>query len=424
MRRRMARGRKAAGALLMAMALWMGFSPTAAAVRELPRVYRLSVGQTQKIPLGAAVLSSQDETLLSLDKDTVAAIGAGETEMTVSLFGLINIGRVRVDVDDAVVLVPGGQAIGVAMTTKGVLVVGVSDVAGGSPAGSAGIRAGDVLLSINGQELTSAEHLITLAEQSGGRAMEIAYLREDMRRIASVTPVLSEGGYKLGVWARDSTAGVGTMSFYHPKTGAYGALGHAISDADTGRLLDVRSGRLMLAEITDVRKGMRGAPGELRGSFLRDRVELGSIEINSRYGVYGEMDAPLENALYPDGLPVAYQESVHTGKAQILSCIDYEGVKAYDVEILSHTRQPSRAQKSMVLRVTDQRLLEKTGGIVQGMSGSPIIQDGHIIGAVTHVFVDDPTRGYGLYIEWMLDTADGVGEKASYWKRDSANKAA
>ncbi len=413
-----------AGTAAAVMALWMAFSPTAAAVRELPRVYRLSVGQTQKIPLGAAVLSSQDETLVSSEQNTLAALGAGETDMTVSLFGLINIGRVRVDVGDAVTLIPGGQAVGVAMTTKGVLVVGVSDVAGGSPAGSAGIRAGDVLLSVNGEEVASAEHLIELAARSKGHPLEIAYLREDTRRVARVTPVLSDGGYKIGVWARDSTAGVGTMSFYDPKTGAYGALGHAVSDADTGRLLDVRAGRLMLAQITDVRKGARGAPGELRGNFLRDRVELGDIGVNSRFGVYGTLDSPLVNPLYPDGAPVAYQESVRLGAAQILSSVDGDGVKAYDIEIISCARQAVRAQKSMVLRVTDKRLLEKTGGIVQGMSGSPILQDGRIIGAVTHVFVDDPTRGYGLYIEWMLDTAEDAAPQSSYRKRESANSAA
>ena len=189
-------------------------------------------------------------------------------------------------------------------------------------------------------------------------------------------------------------------------------MGHAINDGDTGRLLPVRLGSLLQAEIVDVRRGKKGTPGELRGSFLRDQVILGDMEKNTQLGIYGYLDAPYQNPLYPDGVPVGYQESVEVGPAIILSTIDGNGVRAYSVEIVQAARQLMPAQKSMVIKVTDPVLLEKTGGIVQGMSGSPILQNGRIIGAVTHVFVDDPTQGFGVYIEWMLSTAETLDKAA------------
>lgn len=168
----------------------------------------------------------------------------------------------------------------------------------------------------------------------------------------------------------------------------------------------------MQAEIVDVKRGLRGAPGELRGSFLKNQVVLGDIRENTALGIYGAMEVPYVNPLYPEGLPVGYQESVEIGPAVILSTVDGEGVKAYRVEIIQASRQLSPAQKSMVIRVTDPELLARTGGIVQGMSGSPILQNGRIVGAVTHVFVDDPTQGFGVYIEWMLETARAMEDAA------------
>lgn len=205
---------------------------------------------------------------------------------------------------------------------------------------------------------------------------------------------------------RDSTAGVGTLSFYgtleQGEKNVYGALGHSITDADTQQLLTVGYGEIMLADVVDVRKGQVGYPGELKGSFLREQRVLGDIQRNCVYGIYGDMTHPPEHPLYPDGLPIGRKDAVHTGEASILCTVGPEGMKEYAVEIVETARQSTPAQRSLVLRVTDPELLEKTGGIVQGMSGSPILQDGRIIGAVTHVFVNDPTMGYGLYIEWML----------------------
>ena len=383
----------------------MLFSPTAQALRALPDTYRLTVGQAYALDTGVAVLSSQDERL-ELKENTLRAREQVDAEVTVNLLGLFPIGRMRVTAGDETRLMPGGAAVGVALATQG--------VAGKRPAQSAGLRAGDVIEGVNGKSVNTSKELTDLVASSKGASLNLTFNRNGERRTVTLTPSLdsASGAYRMGAWVRDSTAGVGTLSYYSPDDGTYGALGHAINDADTGNLLPVRMGSLMQAEIVDVKRGKKGAPGELRGSFLKDQVIFGDIEENTNLGVFGKMDAPYVNPLYPDGLPIGYQETVKTGPAAILSTIDGEGIKEYTVEITQVTRQMSPAPKSMVIKVTDPRLLSATGGIVQGMSGSPILQNGRIIGAVTHVFVDDPTQGYGVYIEWMLSTAEKMDEAA------------
>ncbi len=405
--------RKAGALMLMLLSAWMAFSPTSMALRALPETYRLTVDDDYRMDTGLAVLSSQDETL-QVQKGVLTARETGEKQVSIDLFGLLPLRKMRLKVDQGMTLMPGGTAVGVALATKGVLVVGVSDVQGQSPAQKAGLRSGDVIQSVNGREVSDAAHLTRLVASFDAAPLTVVYQRNGKTRAASLTPLwdAASGAYRIGAWVRDSTAGVGTLSYYNPGDGTYGALGHAINDADTGKLLPVRSGTLLQADIVDVRMGRRGEPGELRGTFLNDRRVLGSIEENTPLGIYGTLDKPFVNPLYPNGLPVGYQESVMIGPASILSTVDGEGMREYKVEIIQKTRQALPGQKSMVIRVTDEDLLKKTGGIVQGMSGSPIVQNGRVIGAVTHVCVDDPTQGYGLYIEWMLQTAEGMDKAA------------
>jgi len=399
--------RKTAGFLLLTLTAWMIFSPTAQALRGLPQRYRLTYGQSYALNMGIAVLSSQDETLVSLEKNTLSARSVGAGEVTVNLFGFLPIRRIAVDVREEMRLIPGGQAVGVALATKGVMVVGVSDISGKSPAQAAGLRAGDVIESINGNVLQSSEQLTALVSSANGENLSIVFQRDGKSNTAVLTPLMdpSSGLWRIGAWVRDSTAGVGTLSYYNPQDQSYGALGHAINDGDTGKLLPIRMGSLLKADIVSVRRGQKGTPGELRGSFLRDQQILGDIDINTNLGIYGNLDQPLSNPLYPGGLPVGYHETVEAGPAIILSTVDGNGIRAYEVEITHVDKKNASGSKNMVIRVTDPELLEKTGGIVQGMSGSPIIQDGKIIGAVTHVLVNDPTRGYGIFIENMLDAA-------------------
>ena len=307
------------------------------------------------------------------------------------------------------VLIPGGQAIGVAIRTQGVLVVGAGDN------GRDSLREGDMILSVNGVPLLESAMLTEAVNAAQGQPLSLRISRGGQESDLLLTPRYDESSraWRLGVWVRDSTAGVGTLTYYDPATGAYGALGHAITDSDTGSLLPVRKGALMQAEIVDVRRGQRGAPGELRGSFLREQVTLGTVLVNTVFGIYGHLDAPTASALYPEGLPTASRGQVHTGAATILSTIAGQEACEYAIEITQVSRQSAAAPKSMVLRVTDERLLSSTGGIVQGMSGSPILQDGRIIGAVTHVFVSDPTQGYGVFIDWMLQQSDALSAQQS-----------
>ena len=401
------------GIALSAMVFVCNYSPWVRNAAALPDALTLSSGQRLVVQTGlpmrvasaggaVSVLASQDERV------TLSAEAGGQTSVTFSLLGLIPVHETRVNVVEARRLIPGGQAVGVALKTRGVLVV--SDSAKGRL-----LRAGDVILSANGETVESAK---TLGAVIGGAQSDTVRL-EVMRGGQTITVETAasvdaaDGRRKLGVWVRDSTAGVGTLTYVDPQTGAYGALGHAITDSDTGSLLPVREGALMQAEIVDVRRGQRGAPGELRGSFLREQVTLGTVQVNTALGIYGRLEAPAASALYPEGLPTASRGQVHTGAATILSTIAGQEACEYAIEITQVSRQSAAAPKSMVLRVTDERLLSSTGGIVQGMSGSPILQDGRIVGAVTHVFVSDPTQGYGVFIDWMLQQSDALSAQQS-----------
>ncbi len=410
--------RKSIGIVASALLALSWFSPMQATLRELPDTLALTQGQARTLNLGGLTLQSDALTVTSSGDETLASVGAvnvvsqsvGTSDMLLSLFG-IPLKKVEVQISPEKRLIPGGQALGVAMRTEGVLIVGVSDVAEGvSPARTAGLLAGDVITAVNGTPIATAEGLTELLNKVGPTQVHIAYQRAGENRTALLTPHKDEatGAVRLGAWVRDSTAGVGTLSFYDPDTKRYAALGHAITDGDTGSVLSVSEGQVLKANIVAVQKGQKGAPGELKGSFLREGEVLGDIRRNSILGIYGTLDSAAKNPLYPEGLPIGLRSGVHTGTASILSSVDGTGVHEYAIEITRVNHQTAPAPKSMVLRVTDKRLLDATGGIVQGMSGSPILQDGRIIGAVTHVFVSDPTQGYGVYVDWMLQEAEAI----------------
>lgn len=390
--------RRATGVVLALFVALGYFSPTQQALRSLPDTLALTQGQAQTLNLSPqlqfmltgnelAVTSPQDETLSQVE---IKSETTGTSQLLLSLLGIIPIKKVEVQISPEKRLIPGGMAIGVAMRTDGVLVVGTSDLSdAASPATLSGLRPGDVLRSVNGVKILSSQQLTELIDTLGETAIPIEYARDDIVYTTTLTPRLDSatGTVRIGAWVRDSTAGVGTLSFYDPESGSYGALGHAITDGDTGQVLTVSQGQILKADIVAVQRGQKGAPGELKGSFLLDPVVLGNICRNNILGIYGQMDESPANPLFPDGLPIGLRSGVHEGPATILSTVDSTGIQAFDVEITRVNQQSSPAPKSMVVKVTDPRLLAVTGGIVQGMSGSPIIQDGRLIGAVTHVSV-------------------------------------
>ena len=285
--------------------------------------------------------------------------------------------------------------------------VGSSDVGKTpSPAYQAGIRAGDRIVRVGDTPVTGSEQLRSLIAGGGEAVLEVA--RGDETMTVSVEPALdpADGAYRLGAWVRDSTAGIGTLSFYDPDSGAFGALGHAITDVDTGIVLPVGYGGIYESSVVDISKGKSGEPGELQGQFFDAGTQLGEVTSNTDFGIFGMTEEAIANPLYPDGLPVGTRGDIHVGKAQLLTTLVDGQVRAYECEITKLSAQDEPATRSMVIKVTDETLLQATGGIVQGMSGSPIVQDSKLVGAVTHVFINDPTQGYGVYIEWMLDAAE------------------
>lgn len=396
------------GIALSAMAFLCNYSPWVREAASLPDALTLTSGQKFVVQTGLPMLAASDGGAVSVlasqdERVTISAEAGGQTSVTFSLLGLIPVHETRVNVVEERTLIPGGQAVGVALKTRGVLVV--SDAAKGRT-----LRAGDVILSADGKNVESTK---ALSEQVGTAQTDTVRL-EVLRGGQTITvdaqaePDPSDGRRKLGVWVRDSTAGVGTLTYIDPANQAYGALGHAIVDADTGRLLAAREGAILHASIVGVTKGQSGKAGELKGNFLKAGEQIGSLMENCEYGIYGVLDDMPENLLYPQGLRAGARSAVHTGTASIIATVDADGPQEYGVEIVRCFTQSEPSQKGMILRVTDERLLEKTGGIVQGMSGSPILQDGRIIGAVTHVYLSDATQGYGMYIEWMLEKSDAM----------------
>ena len=303
-------------------------------------------------------------------------------------------------------LVPGGMAFGVKFFAKGAIVLGISDVetASGisSPAREAGLESSDIITKINDMEVTSAEQLLAEISKCGGKPVSLCYMRGDTESTISVTPALDKntGGYRLGLWVRDSTAGIGTITFVDAETKQFGGLGHGITDTETSLLMPLSRGVIVDVAITDVVKGRKNAPGELKGTFGREKT--GELYANTEEGVFGYYTKMPE--LTEQALPVADRQELTTGKAYLITTLDGERPAHYEIEI-EKIYDNSGKTKNFLIHVTDEALLERAGGIVQGMSGSPIVKDGKLIGAVTHVLVSDPTRGYGIHIDNMLDEA-------------------
>ena len=306
-------------------------------------------------------------------------------------------------------VIPIGRAVGIKLFSDGVMVVGLGEVAAAdgshSPAKDCGLKEGDIITHINREEVDSIEEVQALLQQVGDQSFSIRAVRDDkqVQFTAQAVQCSADGQYKLGAWIRDSMAGIGTLTFCDPETGLFGALGHGINDVDTAKLMPMQSGSILYSEVVDVQKGAKGAPGELHGAFQTD-TDLGRLSANTGSGVFGRLsDDTLTKGLEP--VEVARRSQVRTGPAVIRSNVAGDKVEEYEVEITHIFPEKEGDARNLMLKVTDPRLLETTGGIVQGMSGSPILQDGRLVGAVTHVLVNQPDTGYGILAETMLEAA-------------------
>ncbi|MGI6403152.1 MAG: SpoIVB peptidase [Oscillospiraceae bacterium] len=300
-------------------------------------------------------------------------------------------------------VVPGGSPFGIKMFTDGVMVVGMSDIQMGSenvnPAKEAGLKIGDMITHMNGQRLERTADIKEIIARSEGKPVSVSVRRGENHLELSLKPVMSalDNGYKAGIWVRDSSAGIGTMTYYDPQTGAFAGLGHGVCDVDTGAIMPLSSGEIVDVNISGCNMGQSGKPGELRGTFSTDKP-IGRLLVNSEFGLFGVMHISYFGA---DPIPMAYRSEIKPGPAVILSTISGNKPQSFDILIERVNYSDIAPTKNLVIKITDKTLLSSTGGIVQGMSGSPIIQDGKLVGAVTHVFVNDPTKGYGIFAENM-----------------------
>ncbi|KMT21359.1 SpoIVB peptidase [Clostridium cylindrosporum] len=377
-------------------------------VASLPSVVKITNNKLELVNLSDKKLKSNFiYTVEAFSKNS--STSNQNINLNVKLFGLIPVKKVTLNLKPEVKVIPGGKPVGIKLLTEGIIVVGFSDVETKngkkeSPGVGAGIEIGDILLEANGEELVDINTLSNTISKSKGKIVKFKIKRKDSIISKSINPIESDESsqYKIGLWVRNSTSGVGTLTFYEENSGKFGALGHPINDVDTGKMLSIKEGSTYNAKIISVEKGEKGKPGELRGVFT-EKDKVGSLNKNTFSGVYGISPEMWSDLQSKKAIPIARQSEVKEGPAKILACVDGTETKEYDIIIERLNSQTKPSPKSMIIKVIDNELLEKTGGIVQGMSGSPIIQDGKLVGAVTHVFVNKPNMGYGIYIEWMLN---------------------
>lgn len=353
-------------------------------------------GSTAFSARSIGVSSSTDETL-------------SDSSLRIKFLKLIDAASIDIYESDRAELAVRGDAIGISIRTDGVIVVGFGGITLSSgetvcPAKRSGLRAGDVIKKLNGNDVCTANEL-QLALNSSSGAVYLSVERSGKTVEIKAEPVFDDSCSKrLGVWVRDSTIGIGTLSFSDESSGCAAALGHAVLDADTQTLIPVLNGSMVYADILGVIKGRSGTPGELKGTFSSKSEAVGTVERNGVFGVFGKVALERKDGLSIERaelLPVAFPDEVHTGEALIYSQLDSDAPQRYSCRIIRTIRQKSPDQKGLVIEITDPRLIDAAGGIVQGMSGSPIIQDGMIAGVVTHVFINDPSKGYGAYAFWI-----------------------
>ncbi|WP_051534272.1 SpoIVB peptidase [Desulfitibacter alkalitolerans] len=416
--------------IIIAAILAISFSPQMQSYFLLPTNQRLSVGDEFNLPLvfpkkivNNLKMQIHDESGLieSLNLSGAKEFNrSGKYTAKLSLFGLIPLKEIVVDVVPEIKVYPSGHSIGVFLRAQGVMVVGFSPVTNDvgmevQPARDQGIQIGDIISKINNQPVGSDKELAELIDKYGSSDKQITLqvIRNGLKMDFYLEPIKcgDTDRYRIGLYVRDTAAGIGTLTFFEPDKGKYGALGHVIANVDIKEELKDGMGRIMSASIQKINQGKKGFPGEKIGSFSSNSSLSGVIMKNCNLGIYGVLDKIPTNTYYSEPIPVAYANQITPGTAHILTVLEGDKIEKFEIEIervISHQRPNG---KGLVIKVTDKKLIEKTGGIIQGMSGSPIIQNGKLIGAVTHVFVQEPTRGYGILAEWMIEEIGIIPEE-------------
>jgi stage IV sporulation protein B len=382
------------------------------AIESIPDSVVIFEGEKLNIKtiLGLSLKSDEnyDAILASSSIDSDENNEIGTTKVSVNLFDKISIKDVSVSVLPTTTVIPVGSIAGVKLYTNGVLVVGMSEVEDlekqkVKPYENSGIEEGDTIITIGEREISNTQDLIQTVNESNGATLNITYVRNGETQECSITPVeTSSKEYKIGLWVRDSAAGVGTVSFYEPSTKMFGALGHGITDIDTGELINISNGEFITTKILSIIRGEQGTPGKIQGT-VENQKNIGDIYKNTEFGIYGKVNniASL-NIDSSKEMEVALRDEIKEGEATILCSLDGETPKEYKIEIEKIYKENNYDNKSMLIKVTDDGLIEKTGGIIQGMSGSPIIQNGKFVGAITHVLVNSPEEGYAVFGDLMI----------------------
>ena len=333
----------------------------------------------------------------------IAESNNNKVNIELSFLGGFTLKQIDVNVLPETKVVPVGKVIGLKLYTNGVLIVGMTEIDGEKPYEYTGLKEGDTILEINNTEIDSIEKLKEVVNKSNGEELELKYLRDGTISVSNIKPVQTNtDGYKLGLWVRDAATGVGTITYYEPESGKFAALGHGIVDVDTDKLIDIESGEVVTSSIVAIKKGEQGIPGEIKGTIM-NQTNIGEVTKNTDFGIYGNLTNTASlNINSQKAIDVALRSEIKTGNAKVLCTLENGVTKEYDIEIKKIYANNNSDNKSMLIKVTDEDLLNQTGGIIRGLSGAPIIQNGKFCGAVTHVLVSDPTMGYAVFGDLMI----------------------
>jgi stage IV sporulation protein B len=359
-------------------------------------MFSISAKSSEQSVQAAESLEGKTEVNINSSEASVTKV----EDSTLMLFGTIPIKDVQTGQITRPKLVPCGQPFGIRLVTDGVMVIDLEKLEGSCPAAECGIKKGDVIVSVNGVSVSTNKGISDIISGSKGKPCTVEYRSGSDQKTATLTPVYHDGTYKAGIWVRDSSAGIGTLTFYDPSSGAFGGLGHPICDADTKLPLPLSHGTVGEVKITGFNKSVKGDPGQLLGEFSSS-ASVGDITINNESGVFGTINSSPSDQ---KAIELGFRQEVHTGEAVIYTTIDDNETKEYKISI-EKVDLNDDAEHDLIVKITDPELLEKTGGILQGMSGSPIIQDGRLVGAITHVFIDDPQQGYGIFADSMYNNS-------------------
>ena len=334
-----------------------------------------------------------------------------EGQLATKLFGVVPIKTIKIKVVQEDEILASGKVVGISLQNKGVVIIGANPLLthNGKQLVSleSKLAVGDIISEIEGEVIDCAARVeeILNKDEYKGKELVVKGKRNSDTFYTTIKPALDlqTQKYKLGFWVRDDASGLGTVTYVEPKNRRFGALGHPISDIDTGTALEVFDGNIYNCNVMSVAKGTRGRTGEIKGLFLQNSHALGNVDINNKFGIYGYATEDSSLLNYGKIVGIGGRKTVKPGAATILSCLDGKNVEEFEIEIVKTNYQSNSQNKSMLIKVKDKELISRTGGIVQGMSGSPIIQNGKLVGAITHVFVNDPTKGFAVYLDWMID---------------------